>query len=141
MTKVDLDTARTVVAAAEKRAEEIEVPMCIAVVDAGANLVSFDRMNGALLASIDIAWNKAYTARSMNMPTHELTEAAQTGESLFGIHTTNDSRIIVFGGGYPLTDNGEIVGAIGVSGGAVDEDRTVAEAGVEVFEDDTSHGQ
>ncbi|MFC7157330.1 heme-binding protein [Halomarina halobia] len=131
---VNLSTATAVVDAAVEEAEEIEVPMCIAVVDEGANLVAFRRMDGALLASVDIARGKAYTAVSLQMPTADLAEVAQPGESLFGIHTTNDGRIVVFGGGVPLRDGGTVVGAIGVSGGSVDEDVTVAEAGVAAFE-------
>ncbi|WP_342764523.1 heme-binding protein [Haladaptatus sp. R4] len=91
-------------------------------------------MDDALLASIDIAQNKAYSAVSLKMPTHELANASQPNESLFGIHSTNDDRIVIFGGGYPLRVDGDVVGAVGVSGGAVEEDRTVAEAGVEAFE-------
>lgn len=134
MTDVSADVAESILAAAEEKATEIEVPMCIAVFDDGANLVAFRRMDDALLASIDIAQNKAYSAVSLKMPTHELANASQPNESLFGIHSTNDDRIVIFGGGYPLRVDGDVVGAVGVSGGAVEEDRTVAEAGVEDFE-------
>lgn len=134
MTDVSADVAESILAAAEEKATEIEVPMCIAVFDDGANLVAFRRMDDALLASIDIAQNKAYSAVSLKMPTHELANASQPNESLFGIHSTNDDRIVIFGGGYPLRVDGDVVGAVGVSGGAVEEDRTVAEAGVEAFE-------
>jgi uncharacterized protein GlcG (DUF336 family) len=134
MTNVSADVAESILAAAEEKATEIEVPMCIAVFDEGANMVAFRRMDDALLASIDIAQNKAYSAVSLKMPTHELANASQPNESLFGIHSTNDDRIVIFGGGYPLRANGSVVGAVGVSGGAVEEDRIVAEAGVEAFE-------
>ncbi|MCO8244864.1 MULTISPECIES: heme-binding protein [unclassified Haladaptatus] len=134
MTNVSADVAESILGAAEEKASEIEVPMCIAVFDEGANLVAFRRMDDALLASIDIAQNKAYSAVSLKMPTHELANASQPNESLFGIHSTNDDRIVIFGGGYPLRVDGDVVGAVGVSGGAVEEDRTVAEAGVEAFE-------
>lgn len=136
MNDIGLGTATGVIEAAEAKAEGIDVPMCIAVVDRGANLVAFHRMDGAMLASVDIARGKAYTAVGLQMPTHELAAEAQPGESLFGIEATNDGRIVVFGGGFPLREGGEIVGAIGVSGGVVDEDMTVAEAGVEAFEDE-----
>lgn len=120
--------------AAQEKAEEIDVPMCIAVVDSGTNLVGFRRMDGAILASITIAQDKGYSAVAMEMPTHELAEVAQPNESVFGINTTNDNRLIIFGGGLPLVDDGELVGAIGVSGGSPEEDVIVAEAGVEAFE-------
>lgn len=135
MNDIDLTTATAVIEAAENEAEEIDVPMCIAIVDSGANLVGFARMDGAILASVDIAQDKAYSAVTMEMPTDELGEAAQPDEPLFGINTTNDNRLIIFGGGIPLEKEGEIVGAIGVSGGSPEEDVTVAEAGVEAFED------
>ncbi len=108
--------------------------MCVAVVDRGANLVGFHRMDGALLASVDIAQNKAYSAASLQLSTAELSEVAQPGESLYGIHVTNGGRIVVFGGGVPLRDGDEVVGAVGVSGGSVDEDVTVARAGVDAFD-------
>lgn len=134
MNDIDLTTAMAVIEAAENEAEEIDVPMCIAIVDSGANLVGFARMDGAILASVDIAQDKAYSAVAMEMPTDELGEAAQPGEPLFGINTTNDNRLIIFGGGIPLEKEGEVVGAIGVSGGSPEEDAAVAEAGVEAFE-------
>ncbi len=131
---MNLSTATAAIDAAVDKAEEIEVPMCVAVVDDGGNLVAFRRMDDALLASVDIAQDKAYSALSLQMPTADLAEVARPGESLFGIHTTNDGRIVVFGGGVPLRSDGELVGAIGVSGGSVEEDVTVAEAGVDAFD-------
>jgi uncharacterized protein GlcG (DUF336 family) len=133
MSQVTLDDATEMVAAAEERAEEIGVPMCITVLDGGANLVAFHRMDGALLASIDIARGKAYTALAMQMPTEDLAEMAQPGEELYGIEATNDGRIVVFGGGFPIEGEGEPIGAIGVSGGSVEEDVTVAEAGLDAL--------
>jgi uncharacterized protein GlcG (DUF336 family) len=130
---VTLETARRLTAAAEEKANEIGVAMCIAVVDAGADLVSFQRMDGGWLGSIDIAINKAYTARAFDMSTEELGNMAQSGEPLFGIHTTNDVRIIVFAGGIPLARDGSVVGAIGVSGGTPDQDQAVAEAGASAW--------
>ena len=131
---VSLDTAEDLIAAAEDRAGEIDVPMCIAVVDDGATLVAFHRMDGALIGSIDIARNKAYTAVALKSPTSAIGEAAQPGAELYGIETTNDGRIVSFGGGFPLETDDGIVGGIGVSGGAVEEDETVATAGVDTFE-------
>ena len=130
---VTLEAAHRITAAAKQHATEIGVAMNIAVVDAGAHLVSFERMDGGWLGSIDIAINKAYTARAFDMSTKELGGMAQSGEPLFGIHATNDVRIIVFAGGIPLASDGSVVGAIGVSGGTPDEDQAVAEAGASAW--------
>jgi uncharacterized protein GlcG (DUF336 family) len=127
---ITLERARGVIAAAERKAQEIGQPMNIAVVDAGGNLVSHARMDGAWLGSIDISINKAYTARAFDMSTQDLGGEAGSGGSLFGINTTNDGRIVIFAGGIPLTEGGEVVGAVGVSGGTVEQDQEVAEAGV-----------
>jgi uncharacterized protein GlcG (DUF336 family) len=107
--------------------------MNIAVVDDGNNLVAFERMDGAWLGSIDIAQGKAYTARAFNMSTKDLAPLCQSGQPLFGIHASNDGRLVIFPGGIPLQKDGEVVGAIGVSGGAVEQDHVVAEAGTEAF--------
>jgi len=136
MPEVTLDVAKDIVATAEQKAAEIDVPMCIAVMDEGANLVAFHRMDGTLLASIDIAQNKAYSSVSLKMDTETIHEVSQPGESLYGLGNTNDGRIITFGGGFPLEDgDGNVVGAVGVSGGSAEEDMTVAQAGVEAFEE------
>jgi uncharacterized protein GlcG (DUF336 family) len=131
--QVTLERARHVIDNARRAAESIGVPMNIAVVDAGNNLVAFERMDGAWLGSIDIAQGKAFTARAFDMSTKDLAPLCQSGESLFGIHASNNGRLIVFAGGIPLESGGEIVGAIGVSGGAVEQDHVVAEAGAEAF--------
>ena len=130
---VNLEAARTVTEAAQRKADEIGQPMNIAVVDAGGNLVSHIRMDGAWLGSIDIAMGKAFTARAFDMPTKDLGGESQSGGSLFGINTTNDGRIVIFAGGIPLESEGRVVGAIGVSGGTVAQDQEVAEAGVAAF--------
>jgi len=135
MTDVTLETATELVEAAKQRAEEIDVPMCIAVVDEGANLVAFNRMDGALLGSIDIAQNKAYSSVALKLDTETIHEVSQPGESLYGLGSTNDGRIVTFGGGFPLEDDdGTVVGGIGVSGGSAEEDMDVASAGVDAFE-------
>jgi uncharacterized protein GlcG (DUF336 family) len=126
---VTLDAAERAIAAARVKATELGVPMNVAVVDQGGNLVAFARMNGAWLGSIDIAQNKAYTARAFDMPTNELAPLAQPGQSLYGIEASNHGRLIVFAGGIPLVSDGRVVGAIGVSGGTVEQDQAVAEAG------------
>jgi uncharacterized protein GlcG (DUF336 family) len=127
---VTLSSAQDVVEGARKKAEEIGVPMNIAVVDAGNNLTAFARMDGAWLGSIDIAKNKAYTARSFDMSTKDLAPLCQPNQPLFGIQASNQGQLIVFAGGIPLEAGGEIIGAVGVSGGSVEQDHEVAEAGV-----------
>jgi uncharacterized protein GlcG (DUF336 family) len=131
---ISLDTALPVIESARRAAEAIGVAMNIAVVDEGNNLVAFQRMDGAWLGSIDIAQGKAYTARAFNMSTKDLAPLSQPGKPLFGIHASNDGRLIIFAGGIPLERGGEVVGAIGVSGGAVEQDQLVAEAGAEAFQ-------
>lgn len=129
-----LDTAQTVIYAARQQAQEIGVPMNIAVVDEGNNLVAFARMDGAWLGSIDIAHGKAYTARAFDMGTNDLAPLCQPGQPLFGIHASNQGRLIIFPGGIPLKADGTVVGAVGVSGGTVDQDQQVAEAGAAAFQ-------
>jgi uncharacterized protein GlcG (DUF336 family) len=124
-----LETARAVVNAARRRADEIGVPMNIAVVDEGNNLTTFARMDGAWLGSIDIAQNKAYTSRAFDMSTKDLAPLCQPDQPLFGIHASNQGRLIVFAGGIPLRVGDTVIGAIGVSGGSVEQDHDVAEAG------------
>jgi uncharacterized protein GlcG (DUF336 family) len=125
---ISLADARRVIEAGERKAREIGNPMNIAVVDAGSNLVSHIRMDGAWIGSIDIAINKAYTARAFDLPTADLAANAQPGDQFYGIAASNDGRVIIFAGGIPLTRNGHIVGAVGVSGGEGKQDQTVAEA-------------
>jgi uncharacterized protein GlcG (DUF336 family) len=131
--KIDLAAALKIIDAARKKAQEIKVPMNIAVVDEGNNLVAFQRMDGAWLGSINIAQNKAYTARAFNMSTKELAPLCQPNQPLFGIHASNDGRLIIFPGGIPLKDGYTVIGAIGVSGGSVEQDQEVAEAGVKAL--------
>jgi uncharacterized protein GlcG (DUF336 family) len=132
-TVVTLEEAQRIISAAEHKAQEMGLPMNIAVMDAGRNLVAFHRMDGAWVASIDIAIDKAFTSAGRGLTTRKIGEMAQPGQPLFGINTTNGGRIVIFAGGIPLTRDGEVVGAIGVSGGKVDEDHEVAEAGVAAF--------
>jgi uncharacterized protein GlcG (DUF336 family) len=130
---VRLEDARRVTAAAEKRAQQIGQPMNIAVVDAGGNLVSHVRMDGAWLGSIDISINKAFTSRAFDIATKDLAGPSQPGGQFFGIHVSNGGRVMIFAGGIPLKRDGKVVGAIGVSGGSGEQDQTVAEAGAAAF--------
>ena len=127
---ITLEEARRIVSAAEEKAGQMGQPMNIAVMDAGRNLVAFHRMDGAWVASTDIAIDKAFTSAGRGLTTRKIGEMAQPGQPLFGINTTNGGRIVIFAGGIPLMRDGEVIGAIGVSGGTVDEDEEVAEAGV-----------
>lgn len=130
---VTLQEARRVIDAAEKKAREIGQPMNIAVVDAGGNLVAHVRMDNAWIGSIDISINKAFTARAFDIATQKLAELAGPGGEFFGIHASNRGRIMIFAGGIPLTRDGRVVGAVGVSGGSGAQDQAVAEAGAGAF--------
>lgn len=128
-----LAEARKVIAAAEKKAQEIKWPMNIAVVDEGGNLVSHVRMDGAWIGSIDISINKAFTSRAFDITTKDLAAHSQSGGQFFGIHVSNGGRIMIFAGGVPLKRGDKVVGAIGVSGGSGEQDHSVAEAGAAAF--------
>ncbi len=129
MADITAKQAQAVLEAALKKAKAINTKMDIAVVDAGANLKAFIRMDDAFLGSIDIAIKKAKTARMFNMPTGDLGKLSQPGASLFNIEHSNDG-LITFPGGVLLKDKeGVIIGAVGVSGSSVEDDHTVATAG------------
>ncbi|HEX4066657.1 MAG TPA: heme-binding protein [Acidobacteriaceae bacterium] len=130
---VSLEEARRVIRAGQQKADEIGVPMNIAVVDAGANLVAFERQEGAWIGSIDIAQKKAFTSRAFDIETKALGENSQSGDQFFGIHVSNNGKIMIFAGGIPLKRGGEVVGAVGVSGGLGKQDQAVAEAAAKAF--------
>jgi uncharacterized protein GlcG (DUF336 family) len=120
--------AETAIAAARTAANAIGVPMNIAVYDDGANLKAFERMDGALLGSLDIAMNKARTAALFGFNTEALYEFSKPGGTSPGFENSNGG-LTVFAGGIPVRDaDGRLLGAVGVSGGAVAQDLTVAEA-------------
>lgn len=125
-----LDKAKRAIAAAEQKAMELGTPMVIAVVDPGGNLIAQQRMDDALLASISLALDKAYTAAALKTSTEQAALAVAPGQELYGLNTANNGRFIVFGGGIPIFAEGRIVAAIGVSGGTVEEDSMVAKAGI-----------
>jgi uncharacterized protein GlcG (DUF336 family) len=131
--EITLSDARAVIAAAEKKAEEIGQPMNIAVADSGGNLVAHVRMDGAWRGSIDISINKAWTSRAFDIATKDLAAHAQSGDQFFGIHASNHGKVMIFAGGIPLKRGGKVIGAIGVSGGSGDQDHAVAEAGAASF--------
>jgi uncharacterized protein GlcG (DUF336 family) len=135
VTTLTLSDARLMILAGEKKAAELKIPYNIAVVDSGGALISHARMDGAWLGSIDISIHKAFTARAFDMTTDDLSKASQSGQSLFGINTTNHEKIVIFGGGIPVKLDGVVVGAVGASGGSVVNDIKVAEAAVAAFTD------
>ncbi len=132
-TGVTLEDARRIIAAAEKKAQEIGQPMNIAVADEGANLVAFIRMENAWIGSIDISQKKAFTSRAFDISTKDLATHSQSGDQFFGIHASNNGKVMIFAGGIPLKSGDKVVGAIGVSGGSGDQDHAVAEAGAAAF--------
>src|SRR5918999_1979985 len=132
-TSILLEEAQNVIEAAMQKAEEIGQPMNVAVVDNGRDLKAFGRMEDAWLGSIDIAINKAFTSASFLISTKDLAEMTQPGQPLYGLETTNNGRVVNFAGGIPLMRDREVAGAIGVSGGTVEQDQEVAEAGAAGF--------
>ena len=130
---ITLGEAQGIIQAAQEKAQEIGQPMNVAIVDNGRQLKAFVRMEDAWLGSIDIAIDKAFTSASFLLPTQDLAEMTQPGQPLYGLETTNNGRVVNFAGGIPLMRDGNVAGAIGVSGGTVDQDQEVAEAGVAAF--------
>jgi len=130
---VTLEAARKIIRAGEEKATAIGQPMNIAVVDAGANLVAFERMEGAWIGSINISINKAFTSRAFDIETKALGENSQSGDQFFGIHASNHGRVMIFAGGVPLKSGGQVVGGVGVSGGSGKQDQAVAEAAAAAF--------
>lgn len=130
---VQLPDARRIIAAATTKAEDLKQPMNIAVVDAGGNLLAFERMENAWLGSIDIAQKKAFTSRAFDITTEDLGKNSQSGEQFFGIHASNDGKVMIFAGGIPIKQDGQVIGAVGVSGGSGEQDHAVAKAGVAAF--------
>lgn len=130
--KLNLESAKKIVEAGEKKAKELGLDFVLTVVNKEGHLILEEKMDNAIFASIDIAFKKAYTAAALKIDTVNLTELTKPTGSLYGLQ--NDSRYIIFGGGFLLRVNGEIVGAIGVSGGTVEQDMEVAKACVEAFD-------
>ncbi|WP_044749503.1 GlcG/HbpS family heme-binding protein [Bacillus alveayuensis] len=126
------ELAEKMIMKAKEKAEELNIAVNIAIVDNGGHLVAFSRMDDAPILSIDISQNKAYTAIAFGIPTHEWyplidkSPALKTGI----VHT---SRLVVFGGGYPIKLDGQVIGGIGVSGGSEEEDRLCCEAALQVL--------
>ena len=127
---ITLAEAKRMLFAAEAKAASLGIAYNIAIVDAGGHLVAFVRQDGALIGSIDLAIDKAMTARFFDKTTSELATLAQSGRPLFGIQESNAGKIVIFGGGLPIVWEGNIVGAVGASAGTVEQDIEVADAAI-----------
>jgi len=128
---ITLEQAEAVIKAAKAKAKEIKTLMNIAVVDSGTNLIAFAHMDEAWLGSIDISQKKARTARYFNMPTGEIGKLSQPGGSLYNIEHSNGGLITFPGGVLIKNGQGQIIGAVGVSGDSVENDHLVAQAGAD----------
>lgn len=130
---INLENSLKLIKACETMAAAIGVPSVITVVDQSGDLIAAHRMDGAPLGCIQFSSGKAYTAAALKIPTHMLAEMCQPGQELYGIQTVNGGQFIIFGGGFPVVDENEVIGAVGVSGGTVEQDMQVAEAGLKIF--------
>lgn len=133
ITRLDLNDARALIEAAALHADEIKVPMCIAITDESGHLVAFERMEGGKVTSTTIAIDKAFTASGAKKATHEYGTASQPGAPAYGISSAIGGRLIVVGGGLPILWDGEVVGGIGVSSGTPAQDQAVAQAGIDAW--------
>jgi uncharacterized protein GlcG (DUF336 family) len=129
--KLELRDGRMVLEGSEAKAKAIGVDMDIAVVDDGGHLLAFIRMDRARLTSIDVAINKAFTAACARRATHEYAAVAGAGGPAFGMHVSNQGRFMIVGGGLPIYLNGMIAGGVGSSSGTPEQDREVAQAGID----------
>lgn len=128
MTQLDYTQAAAIVAAGLRAAADAGTPSSVAVIDAGRNLLAFGRSDGAILASVEVAQAKAYTAGSLKMPTADLAPLVQPGGPFYGLAASHSQAFIPFGGGLPLIEGGNLLGAVGAAGGSPDQDAAVAKA-------------
>jgi uncharacterized protein GlcG (DUF336 family) len=128
-----LAAARAIIDAAQAEARVLRVAMSVAVVDAGDQLVAFERMDAADLVGIVLARDKAFSALVNRMPTRDLAPVVQPGTEFYGYDSLAGGRMVVFAGGMPLERDGVLVGAVGVSGGTADEDQRAVDAAIEAF--------
>ena len=133
--KMSLSLARQIVDKVKLKAKETGVNAVVAIADAGANIITVDCMDGAYIASYDIAVNKAFTSAALKMSTYDIGKLAQPGAPLYGIQNTNNGRIVIFGGGEPLEADGNVIGGLGVSGGTAEQDTFLGRYGRQVFEE------
>ncbi len=132
--RLDLADARILIEGAARKAQNIGVPMCIAIVDESGNLIAFERMDGGKVTSITIAQDKAFTAAAAKKATHDYNAANVPGNLAFGIHTEVGGRVSSVGGGLPVLVDGEVVGGIGLSSGTPQQDMECAQAGIDHFQ-------
>jgi uncharacterized protein GlcG (DUF336 family) len=130
---MNLDDAQRALAGSKAKADQMGLPMCIAVTDEHAYLVAFIRTGDTTLDSIQLAIDKAWTAALIRMDTRELGRLSQPGQELYGIQNNLGGKMVIFPGGIPIWREGKIFGAVGASGGMVDEDDAVAKAGAAVL--------
>ncbi len=131
--RLSLEDARSLIAGARAKAEEIGVPMCIAVADESGQLIAFERMDGGKITSTIIAQDKAYTAAGAKRTTQSYGEASQPGKPAYGINSAVGGRLLVVAGGIPVLVDGEVVGAVGVSSGTPAQDAECAQAGIDAL--------
>ena len=132
--RLDIDDAYAIIASGRAKANDIGVPMCIAVTDESGNLIAFERMDGGKITSINLAIDKSYAAAGVRKGTQALGEVSQPGHPAYGLSSTLGGRMVVVAGGVPVQVDGETVGAIGVSSGSPAQDLEVAEAGLAALE-------
>src|SRR5262249_13945447 len=129
-TSLTLEDAKQMLSAAEAKAASLGIPYCVAVVDAGGHLVAFVRQDGALIGSVDLAIDKAATARIFDKATSDLATLAQPCKPRLAMQGSKAGKVGIFGGGVPVVLDGTIVGAVGASCGTVEQDSAVAEAAI-----------
>ncbi len=131
--RLSLAEARKLIKAAIRKAGKIAVPMCVSITDESGNLIAFERMDGAKILSVSLSADKAFTAAVSKRPPHEYNELCQPGSLVFGIHTSSGGRFSTVGGGYPVFSGKTVIGGIGLSGGAAEQDMECAEAALTAF--------
>jgi uncharacterized protein GlcG (DUF336 family) len=131
--RLDIEDARILIAGARAKAEEIAVPMCIAITDESGQLLAFERMDGGKITSTIIAQDKAYTAAGAKRTTESYGSASQPGSPAYGINSAIGGRLMVVAGGLPVIIDGDVVGAIGLSSGTPAQDAQCAQAGIDHF--------
>ncbi len=135
---ITLSAARELCKKVEQEATRIGIKVVVAVANAGARPVIVECMDDSFIASYDIAVNKAYTSVAVKMSTYDLKALSQPEKELYGIQFTNHNQIVVFGGGVPLVKGGQIIGALGISGGSEQQDTYLADYGKRIFEEELS---
>lgn len=132
-TELTLKIAKEIILNGERKAEEINVAAVITIVDAGGNLVAAHRMDDSLLISISASLNKAYTSIALKMPTEQLYDLVLPGKPFYGLESVESGKICAFGGGIPIVKNGRVIGAIGVSGGTIEQDILIAQSALDNY--------